>query len=331
MRTLSIVAWLAALGVVGPALSHHSDSGYDQDSVLGFAATVSRFVWRNPHITIFVDTVDEAGERVEWELEAGSTPIMSRSGWTRDMLAPGDEITVRAHPDRGQRSRAMILSIETADGSVWAQDERDYGATASATSLEGVWKGIGATIGPFNEQVAATALTEAGAAAQARYDFRIHSPVVDCIPPPAPAITGSTVYLNEVEFLEDRVILRSEFFDVERTVHMDGRGHPEDGQRTNQGHSIGRWEDDVLVVDSTLFADHPSANGMGVPSGAGKHLIERFSLSEDGTRMIVDIFLEDPEFLAEPITGRKELLYTPHFELQRYDCDPELSRQSGFE
>ena len=330
MRTS--VALLTLLGAIGPALGHHSDAGYDQENVLGFAATVKQFVWRNPHITVVVDTENATGERVEWTLEAGSTPIMSRSGWTPDLLAPGDEISVRAHPDRSQRPHAMIISIETADGSVWAQDESDYGATASAATLEGVWKGIAATVGPFTEKLNAMPLTEAGNAAKEQYDFRMHSPIADCIPPPAPgSVIGSTVYLNAVELLEDRVIIRSEFFDAERTVFMDGRAHPVDGERTNQGHSIGRWEDDILVVDSTLFADHPSANGTGVPSGAGKHLIERISLSEDRTRMIVDVFLEDPEFLAEPFTATKELQHAPHLELYRYDCDPELSRQAGFE
>src|SRR3970040_2347662 len=108
---------------------------------------------------------------------------------------------------------------------------------------------------------------------------------------------------------------------------MDGRKHPQDGPRTNQGHSIGRWEEDVLVVDTTLFADHPSASGNGVPSGAKKHLIERFSLSEDGTRMIVDVLLEDPDYLAEPFSGRKELLYSPHLQLYRSHCSPALSGQ----
>ena len=82
---------------------------------------------------------------------------------------------------------------------------------------------------------------------------------------------------------------------------MDGRGHPETDERTSwEGHSIGRWEGETLVVDTTQFRDHPEGNGRGVPSGALKHMIERYSLSEDGRRVVIDVFLEDPEFLAEP-------------------------------
>jgi hypothetical protein len=49
-------------------------------------------------------------------------------------------------------------------------------------------------------------------------------------------------------------------------------------------------------------------------------VVERFSLSEDGTRAIVDVMVEDPEFLAEPFTGRTEMTYVPQLELHRYNC-----------
>ena len=323
---------MAASIAAGELPAHHSDAGYDQERIIGIQGTVTRFVWRNPHITVYVEAENEAGESVEWGVETGSTPIMSRSGWTPDLFAPGDAVSVRAHPDRRHPAHAMMISIEKADGSVWIQDEADYAATASATTIEGVWKGIAATIGPFARQFNSQPLTPAAEAARARFNYQTDSPIADCIPPPPPGSTiGSTVYLNGIEILDDRVIIRSEFFDAVRTVYTDGRGHPQDGMRTNLGHSIGRWEGDVLVVDTVLFADHPAANGSGVPSGAAKHLVERYALSADGTRLIVDFMLEDPEFLAEPFAGTKQLLYAPQLELFTYDCDPQLSRQVGFE
>ncbi|HEX9877103.1 MAG TPA: DUF6152 family protein [Gammaproteobacteria bacterium] len=332
MRCSQLIAVALALGATMPARAHHSDAGYDQQRIIGFQGTVTRYLWRNPHVTVYVETGNEAGELVEWGVETGSTPIMTRSRWSRELFSPGDVVTVRAHPDRRHRTHAMMISIESADGSVWIQDESDVPATASADSLAGVWKGIGSTLGAFDGGLEAVPLTPAGAAAKAAYNFQTDSPIADCIPPPAPgSVVGSTVYLNGAELFDDRVVMRSEFFDAERIVYLDGRGHPENGERTNQGHSIGWWEDDVLVVDTTLFADHRSANGVGVPSGASKHLVERFSLSDDGTRMIVDVELDDPEYLAEPFSGRRELLYAPQLQLYRYDCDPALSRRAGFE
>ena len=108
---------------------------------------------------------------------------------------------------------------------------------------------------------------------------------------------------------------------------MDGRGHLEGGERTLTGHSIGRWDGDVLVVDTRNFADHRSPYQIGVPSGAQKHVVERYRLTEDGTRIVVEFMLEYPEFIAEPMTHTRELIYSPHMEMSRFDCDTESTRR----
>ena len=82
---------------------------------------------------------------------------------------------------------------------------------------------------------------------------------------------------------------------------MDGRGHPENGERTNQGHSIGFWEGEVLVVDTALFADYRSGSLDGVPSGAAKHVVERYSLSPDRTQLIVEYFADKGPKVQEKI------------------------------
>ena len=173
--------------------------------------------------------------------------------------------------------------------------------------------------------------TEAGEKARAAYDFRVDSPIAQCIPPPTPGVlTATAIYLTNIDIQEDRVVINNEFFDNERTIYTDGRGHPEGGERTNQGYSIGEWEGTTLVVDTTLFADHPSTSGDGVPGGAQKHVTERFALSEGGMRLTIDVVIEDPEFLARPFTGSLQWDYTPELQLYRYDCDPALSGSGQF-
>ena len=318
MKGLYAIALAVVIGAPAPAGAHHSDAGYDRGTIVAFEAQVSRYVFRNPHVTIFVETAGEGGETVEWEIETGSTPIMSRSGWSASLLSPGDTVTVRAHPERSARRLAILNTLETADGRLWSQIETDLAATASASSLAGVWKGLSTT--NVRRQFAEVELTAAARAARAGYDAMTDDPNLRCIPNPTPFHIASVNYLTGIEMLEDRVILRNEFLDVHRVVYMDGRGHPQNGERTVQGHSIGWWEGDVLVVDTALFAEFPSGNGAGVPSGARKHVVERYSLSEDGTRAIVDILVEDPEFLAEPFRGRQEMLYTPQLQLFQYNC-----------
>jgi hypothetical protein len=83
----------------------------------------------------------------------------------------------------------------------------------------------------------------------------------------------------------------------------------------------------MLVVDTRNFADHRSPYQIGVPSGALKHVVERYRLTEDQTRIIVDFTLEDPEFIAEPLTHSRELLYAPAMTIERFDCDPESTQR----
>ena len=145
MKILKIVSVLPILFMVTVTNSHHSDAGYDREIIVVLDAVVTRFVFRNPHTTIFVEAEDPAGNVVEWEIETGSTPIMQRSGWSPDLLSPGDRITVRAHPERSGRRIAILNTLETNDGALWSQIERDAEATESAMTLSGVWKGITST------------------------------------------------------------------------------------------------------------------------------------------------------------------------------------------
>ena len=162
------------------------------------------------------------------------------------------------------------------------------------------------------------------------------NPVANCVPYATPWLPALP-YLNEIEIGKDRIVIRSEFLNVDRTVYMDGRPHPKENMRTNQGHSIGRWEGDVLVVDTTLFADHLLGNYVGsrtvgteVPSGPRKHVVERYQLSDDRTRLLISAVVEDPDYLAEPLNVSTTWDYTPQQRLLRFACDREQSRRYLF-
>ncbi len=328
MRVGCIAVAVLLAAAVLPARAHHSEAGFDTDAVVAFAGMVTEYSWRNPHVYIRLEALDDSGDVVDWEVETGATPIMRRSGWSPESLLPGDVISVRGHPERSTgRNYVLLLSLEKSDGTTLAQTSGDTQTSATATSLAGVWKGREATIGPFFGQLDAVPLTDAGAAAKAGYDFYTESPAATCVGPAVPITNAVGLYVTAIELGDETVLIRSEFFDTVRTIHMDGRDHPENGQRTEHGHSIGRWENDVLVVDTTLFADHRSGNGGGVPSSEQKHVVERYALSDDGTHLVIDIFLEDPAFLAEPFRGTVDWNYAPQFELYRYDCDPANARR----
>lgn len=333
--------FVTALVLASPVWGHHSDAGLDMESVITLAGTVTEMNWRNPHVYFTVESTDGRGNQVVWALQMGSTITVTRMGWTRESLSVGDRVTVEAYPAHNGRPYALLYSIEKEGGIVLPTAfDSDSGEprltapeiTASTSTLEGRWMADASKLvsypggydGFFRAQLS---LTAKGKGAQAAYDeLSYENPESTCVGRPTPGMIVSTsLYPLEIQVDEEQqtVVIRSEFFDEERTVYMDGRGHLEGGERILTGHSIGWWDGDVLVVDTRNFADHRSPYQTGVPSGAQKHVVERYRLTQDGTRIVVDFTLEDPEYIATPMTHSRELIYSPDIEMSRFDCDAE--------
>jgi len=332
---------ILAITVAMPAIvwAHHSAAIFDRQSVVALQGTVTRFSWTNPHVYIYVETRDDAGAVVEWEIETDATPILTRSGWTRDSLVAGDQVTIRANPDNNAaRRHGLLVSVSTSDGatltarSYFLRGADDTQSLARASDLSGIWELSVADFEPYYDNWAQVDLTPKAIAAQAAYDIRTENPSALCIAPPTPTLLAAP-YLNEIVLADDVILMRNERFNVERQIYMDGRGHPNDDVRSNQGHSIGQWEGDVLVVETTNFAPHRApvygrpARAEGVPSGLSKHVVERFRLSDDRTHIVIDFHVEDPEYLAEPFVGTLHWYYAPHFEYLGFDCDPDNARR----
>lgn len=327
---------LAGAWVAVPALAHHSPAIFDTDSIIVIEGEVTRFDWMNPHTYVFVETTNAAGEHQEWQFEADATPILSRNGWSPGSLVPGERVLVRANPDRNAgRAHALLISLEKHDGSILTPTAGDPNAPSTPvrrSTLAGIWEQDFQNFLEFRSRGLEVRTTPAGTAAREAYDIRTENPVAQCIPYPSPMIVAVPQHLNEIIIEADRVTIHNEFFDVERIVWMDGRGHPEHAERTNQGHSIGRWEDGALVVDTRLFADHRSTlPGTGLPSGAQKRVVERYALSDDGTRVWVEILLEDPEFLAESFSHTLEWRSSSYTELSTFTCSRAQAMRFMFE
>lgn len=149
-------------------------------------------------------------------------------------------------------------------------------------------------------------------------------PGARCVPEPIPYVmifpAGKQIEIgDEISTIRDEV-------GMSREVHMTVESH--DGARySDHGHSVAHWEDGVLVVDTTHFSDHRRGLAfMGLPSGKQKHLVERFELNPQKTGMRYSYWLEDSEYLTEPVTGQIELVYRPDVTFVSEPCDIENAR-----
>jgi hypothetical protein len=77
-----------------------------------------------------------------------------------------------------------------------------------------------------------------------------------------------------------------------RQIFLDGRAHPAEPNPTWQGHSIGRWDGDTLVIDTTGYNDRSWLSLSGIPHTEKLHTVERIRRPEYG-RIEVEITMED--------------------------------------
>jgi hypothetical protein len=152
-----------------------------------------------------------------------------------------------------------------------------------------------------------------------------NDPVYECFPPGAPR-----VYLHPfpVEILETpgRVLMVFEYDHIVRQIYVDGRGHRTDLAPMWMGDSVGRWEGDTLVVETTNFNDRSWLDRRGVPHSDRLRVEERFSLV-DPDNLKVEIRVEDPVALAEPWVSQRFLMRTD-WQIEEHVCQDNVNFES---
>ena len=107
-----------------------------------------------------------------------------------------------------------------------------------------------------------------------------------------------------------------------RQIFLDGRPLPTPTQPAYMGYSIGRWEGDTLVVDTTGFNDKGWIDNKGRPQTESTHVTERFRRRDFG-HMDLQLTIEDPTAYTKPWGASLSLNYLPDEELIEAICENE--------
>ena len=105
------------LSLSGPALAHHGFvSWFDMGRSVTVKGTVTSFDWTNPHAYIYLDVKNEKGATEKWTAELGAIAMLTRAGWRKDILKPGDEITATGNPAKDGKPNMHLDKIVLANG-----------------------------------------------------------------------------------------------------------------------------------------------------------------------------------------------------------------------
>ena len=135
-----------------------------------------------------------------------------------------------------------------------------------------------------------------------------------------------SMMVNEfaLEFLETpgRITIVNEAATLVRTVYMDRKAHTPDLEPSWNGHSIGHWEGDTLVIDTVNFNDKGDLFGFVGVKSSTTHLVERYRVGKDGKSLVGEFTFEDPSYLTKPYSIRATYHRLPEdAELWEYACE----------
>ena len=114
IRLLALaLAFPAYSFAVKPAVAHHSFSAeFDITKPMTLTGKVTKLEWTNPHAYVYVDVQDpQTGAVTNWAVEMGSPNGLTRLGWTRNALKPGDAVTIEGSLGRNKPNLANARSV----------------------------------------------------------------------------------------------------------------------------------------------------------------------------------------------------------------------------
>lgn len=338
--TLLTAAALAATLGAGSAYTHHSVSAEFAPTEGELTGEIAQVWYTNPHIRYRL-RVQRDGVTEDWELQAGNVTNLRRANWFEDTLEVGDRITVFGRLGRDGTQKMLIGEVELADGSriaprggnrneersrVVASADKDYSYPgkngAYPIDITGPWRN------DYRWTVTVDDLEPKPApfTAEGRRLFEATEPWHDyalrCLAVGLPRLFGAPYNMDILDAGAHYLFLYVEH-NSPRRIWMDGRQAPPNHPATSNGFSVGRWEDDVLVIDTT----HLTAgwlDGSGLPMSEEARIVERYRFSDDRLWIDRTMTIHDPRYYTAPMVRQRYAARGEDVDVtEQASCDPD--------
>ena len=331
ISTLSLTMLFAA----GQASAHHSFTASFVEDEIVREGVVNRYIFRNPHVLIYMDVTGENGEQAEWMVEGSAATSLRNRGWSDETIQPGELVRITGMAGRDGKLMISLEHVEVLDPDTRTvlrnpSLERSQGQAAPAEivsipmqlpdgrpNLTGAW--VQGRDGPGFRNHRLPPFNEAGAALQAQWD-PINDPQVACEDPGLVRQAGFTPHPVRIEQFDDHVVISYEEYGGVRTIYFDDHDLSDEYRRLGQ--STARYEGDTLVIEST----HIPANPTGTP---GHWLSDRTTTVEtyrrlddptQGPMVEMEMIITDPGYLTEPWEMVWKKLYRENYEFIPVEC-----------
>jgi Family of unknown function (DUF6152) len=340
--TTALAIVMASGGVLTTlsALAHHSFSAEFEEKKGEIHGVVLSGRFANPHPRYQVEVTKDDGSKETWELQGSSVTTLSNAGWTENFLQPGDEITVKGSLGRGDSKKMFIEGVTKASGEMYppvnlvrrdpnavhATPGKNYGYAkvnaAAPFDISGPWRNtykFRVTVDDLEPKP--TPFTAEGKALFAKTvhhdDYSLR-----CVAPGLPRIFGAPY---DMEIIDGGVLY--EFVYIEhntpRRIYMDGRVAPADYPDRPMGFSVGHWEGEELVVETThLLGGWLDGSGLPLKGGAGTRIEERYTFAADRLSLERVMTIHDG-YYTQPLVRRRASARDDFMSIVEHDsCDP---------
>ena len=99
-----------------PLSAHHGTAEYDNTKTISMQGTVTALQYLNPHALILFTVKDDKGQTAEWTAELQSPNLLSRRGWSRSTLKPGDQVIITGRPVKNGAKAMTGQKVVFTDG-----------------------------------------------------------------------------------------------------------------------------------------------------------------------------------------------------------------------
>ena len=327
---------LAAIPGTGGFAHHSFAPHFDSNDTLSVSGTITEFEARNPHVYLRIDGTEGDGQTQAYVCESSGISTLERNGLTRDMFPVGANIRIDGVRSRRDPNFCFFRTVHLADGRTLSTSGNDRDPDADAAlprrnSIAGTWMIIPAGRSSSGPWEMINYLTPEGEAAVAGFDPFLDDPTLRCSPVGIRRVWSAPSEPLNIRPEDDRVVIHHEWMDTVRTIHLDAEP-PADVAPSTLGYSVGRFEDGVLVVETTNFAPgvlRQYVQEEGQPTRALLHsdalrVAERIGFDAETQTLNVLVERTDPKFFTRdfiPIS----IDYAPsNVEIAHFGCVPEV-------